>query len=356
MMDPSEVEVEPPQKQVKELKDILRASSSDPDILTTFSETLDAEEEEGELPSRNSTIHGSLRESKNDSQVRLRESPLRSLPVVRFSQDTMESAANAIEEMLARSEPQSQSHAHIGPLAKAIKKAKAKQKGREEKKLRKTSKAYGSADDIVDDHSSEMQEMGRSSSGSPQENTSPYFPRKSNKSSIFRRKNKQKGKASPQVLKKSPSPDNRDKEKDSSSKEPSLSPTAQSSSHDLIPNDTSVPLSNGHTTYEKTSTPTESSLPQHSSSFSLPHVVSNPRMVKKKEEEDESVNFNLQTLVNPLPEGWVKCGYLWLRMKLPNNRYAWTYIVSYTFFDLFTSFLGNVFFWGGGCGCAHEFV
>ena len=32
-------------------------------------------------------------------------------------------------------------------------------------------------------------------------------------------------------------------------------------------------------------------------------------------------------LLAPVPETWIKHGYLMLRMKLPNNRYAWTYIV-----------------------------
>eukprot|EP00731_Ephydatia_muelleri_P027972 Em0019g845a len=31
-------------------------------------------------------------------------------------------------------------------------------------------------------------------------------------------------------------------------------------------------------------------------------------------------------LLAPVPETWIKHGYLMLRMKLPNNRYAWTYI------------------------------
>lgn len=289
-------------------EDILR-SSSDPDILLSYSESLDDfDEERNQLPDRNSTIHGSLRDSRNNSQTNLR-------PVVRFSQNTMESAANAIEDMLSRSQPQPPTSPGHG-LAKAIKKAKAKQKEKDEKKLKKAGKTYGSADDIVDDHSAEAQDQGRSSSGSPQENTSPYFPRKPTKSSLFRRKKQQKDKAAKLGLKKSPSPDIRDKEP---------SPPAA--------NGSDTALFNGHhSSSERTLTPTEhtpgGALAQRSASFSPGHIVSNPRIMPKKEEEEETIHFNLQTLVNPLPEGWVKCGYLWLRMKLPNNRYAWTYIVS----------------------------
>ncbi len=38
--------------------------------------------------------------------------------------------------------------------------------------------------------------------------------------------------------------------------------------------------------------------------------------------------FDIQRLILPKPSTWIKSGYLWLRMKLPNNRYAWTHIVS----------------------------
>ena len=61
------------------------------------------------------------------------------------------------------------------------------------------------------------------------------------------------------------------------------------------------------------------------------HIVSYPITSAtfgsgKKEQAD--VIFDLQSLVLPENKNWVKCGYLWLRMKLPNGRYAWTHIVS----------------------------
>ena len=57
--------------------------------------------------------------------------------------------------------------------------------------------------------------------------------------------------------------------------------------------------------------------------------VSNPIVLGEEESKVEpDENFNLLTLVQPENENWVKCGYLWLRMKLPNGRYAWTHIVS----------------------------
>lgn len=37
---------------------------------------------------------------------------------------------------------------------------------------------------------------------------------------------------------------------------------------------------------------------------------------------------NLHNMVLPIPESWVQCGYLWLRIKLFNNRYEWICMVS----------------------------
>ena len=36
----------------------------------------------------------------------------------------------------------------------------------------------------------------------------------------------------------------------------------------------------------------------------------------------------LRELINPIPPSWITSGYLMLRMKLPHQRYAWTYIVG----------------------------
>ena len=47
----------------------------------------------------------------------------------------------------------------------------------------------------------------------------------------------------------------------------------------------------------------------------------------------------VKKLIDPLPQSWVISGYLMLRMKLPNNRYALTYIVSiymYIYMCIFT--------------------
>lgn len=61
------------------------------------------------------------------------------------------------------------------------------------------------------------------------------------------------------------------------------------------------------------------------------HVVSGPikaATLGLGNKEPVEVQFDLQSLVLPVNKNWVKCGYLWLRMKLPNGRYAWTHIVS----------------------------
>ena len=37
---------------------------------------------------------------------------------------------------------------------------------------------------------------------------------------------------------------------------------------------------------------------------------------------------HLHNMVLSIPESWVQCGYLWLRIKLFNNRYEWIFMVS----------------------------
>ena len=52
-----------------------------------------------------------------------------------------------------------------------------------------------------------------------------------------------------------------------------------------------------------------------------------PSSLQRQSEILESLG-SLEKLVPRSPTNWIKSGYLWLRMKLPNNRYAWTHIVS----------------------------
>ena len=40
------------------------------------------------------------------------------------------------------------------------------------------------------------------------------------------------------------------------------------------------------------------------------------------------VNKSVLGLISSQPDSWIRAGYLMLRMKLPNNRYAWSFIVS----------------------------
>ncbi len=142
----------------------------------------------------------------------------------------------------------------------------------------------------------------RSSSNSPPEGQSPLMPRKGKHGSGLFRIGRRKGKDVIAKLKSSAShPEKLGQE--FSNKEPSLSPPP-------VDNGTELFIEGGGRS------------PKRDPS----HKVSRPFM--KEKAKDGQIFGNLQKLVPSLPKAWTKCGYLWLRMKLPNNIYAWTYIVN----------------------------
>ena len=176
---------------------------------------------------------------------------------------------------------------------------RSRQKHKDIQKIKKSNRIFHSSEDILECPGGTEKEGGRrSSSSSPQETHSP-IPKKKNGTGIFKLSKKKK--MSVPVV--SPL-------EDPFSKEASSSPTL------LEPgNLESQGLSNGHASPLLSANSDE-------------HVVSSPISLTSKQEEPDA-NFNLQTLLLPVNENWVKCGYLWLRMKLPNGRYAWTHIVSH---------------------------
>lgn len=197
--------------------------------------------------------------------------------------------ADAIEALLQRSATHSSSQGSPSLFAAV--------KGRLNKRLKKNS-----LDNLVDDSiTAGSGDEDRSSSSTPPEGQSPVMPRKGKHSSGLFRIGRRKGKNVVAKLKASAShPEKLGQE----FKDPSLSPPP-------VDNDIELFADGG------------GRLPRRDPS----HKVSRPLM-KEQRKDGQVVSYNLQKLVASLPKAWTKCGYLWLRMKLPNNIYAWTYIVS----------------------------
>ena len=192
-------------------------------------------------------------------------------------------------------------------------------------KAKKMSKGFHSSEDILEQsESSKVQGGGgvaggrgegdpssnRSSSDSPQDSQPSHqhsspVPRKKNTTGIFGKKKK---KASPVVpFHHSPSPQDDAFDKEGSTPPPDiLQEEGQSSS---------TAENEGRATPK--SAEGMLSVVDHAPSRKAEQVV-----------VGGGVQFNLDTLVLHLNQNWIKCGYLWLRMKLPNGRYAWTHIVS----------------------------
>ncbi len=201
----------------------------------------------------------------------------------------MRDKADAVEAMLQRSVTPSSSQSSPSLFAAV--------RGRLNKKLKKNS-----LDNLFDDSiPAGSGDEDRSSSSTPPEGQSPIMPRKGKQSTGLFRIGRRKGKHVVAKLKASAShPEKLGQE----SNDPSLSPPA-------VDNDTELFAEGG------------GRLPRRDPA----HRVSRPLM-EEQCKDGQVVSYNLQKLVSSLPKAWTKCGYLWLRMKLPNNIYAWTYIVS----------------------------
>ena len=286
-------------------------SSSNPDLLAvsvmSFKES--DSDDDAILSSRNSALHSSLRNSGIHNLPNHH-------PSVRYSQNTVESAANAVEELLSRDVEQSPSHhhasfsSHFRPFD-ALKQKRAKKK--EERRVKKSRKLSNSMENMLDEKEMSVGsnenyiDTDRCTSNSPPSD-SPKVSRKNSRSgpSIFKRAGRNKSKE--QLT------------KESSSKESSLSPPPHPNSPPSLVNG-----GGGHfDKLSKSSKPLKRPSMLRSSSANQP-VVSGPTLINK---QPELSSFDLEGLVKPVDKNWTKCGYLWLRMKLPNNHYAWTHIVS----------------------------
>ena len=278
VVDPDSLNYHKKKKQRDKRK--LIKSISDPDLLSSLSTEL-LGDANGAISGRSASLYSGQKD------VALRDKPPEtSPPIVRYSRDTTESAANAIEELLRQSSPTPRSgslsssfSAPFRPLAAVLGRSRWKHKEKERRRLKKGEKVSTSLDDLCDPH----------------ENTNvPEEPAKEAKqggSGIFQR--------------------------------------ARNSLKHLVGQEKGVPAptppQENSTLEEKGSHTDQSPLASTRSSDEQHHNVSSPVPRKESISPESS---HLHSLVLPIPESWVQCGYLWLRMKLPNNRYAWTYIVS----------------------------
>ena len=318
------------QKERRTRRKLVR-SISDPDVKAL---STSPPETNGGVPGKKVSFDDTA--AQHGIQMRNKEKLTSPPPIVRYSQDTVESAAKAIEELLAQTPaqsppPQVHSRPSFRPLTKAFQKATGKHSKKEDKEDKKA-KRVGRIMTVLQDGDATSLEgtdvtggnddvfnttrSTRSSSHSPQE--SPSLPTKSKGSSIFKRKKNRK---------------------DSSSRlSPERSDTPSSSSASAHP-----PPSGHRATFSHSgSTSAADDRNHHVPTISSPALVSHERRLRggtiidpssnypplKSSPAPVTENFDLQRLIVPVCKSWLRCGYLWLRMKLPNNRYAWTHIVS----------------------------
>lgn len=193
----------------------------------------------------------------------------------------------------------------VSKLKGVISKSKGKHKTKE-KKL-SIARGFQSSENLEKD-------CRNSSSTSPQDVEGPFSKKKSSTGKLKNTKKKN----SKSIIISSPIIPPPSPQEEPFTKEVSFSPPGQPDPS-VVDNE-GQGLVNGHAS--PSSATSDDASPKHI------HVVSNPIGVKQQLETDS--HFNLQTLVQPVNKSWLKCGYLWLRMKLPNlpGRYAWTHIVS----------------------------
>ena len=247
-------------------------SISDPEILSSLSNAMP--------DGANGTVPDGVGGLREGGEVEVRDKPpVSAPPVVRHSQDTMESAANAIEELLHQSSPTSSRSSSLSasisapfrPLAAILGRPRRKHKNKNAKKLGKVST------------SAQELSIPAHEEPSPQEASTAAPDEPSMRA---------QHEASP------PEEPSRQQPSTPAPEEPLIMVERDDSSEELV--------------------------------FSCPSeeqgdIVSPP---VEREGVARSESAHLHSLVAPVPKGWVQCGYLWLRMKLPNNRYAWTFIVS----------------------------
>jgi len=209
-------------------------------------------------------------------------------------------------------------------IGKKLKGGKSKESGGKAKKM---SKGFHSSENILEQsQTNEVQGGGgvaggcgegegnsnRSSSDSPQDSQPPQqqlhspVPKKKNTTGIFGKKKKKTFNAVVPLQQRSPSPHDNAFDKEGSTPPPADTRQEEGQRSPTAENEDGASQKSGEGV-----------------SGIIDHA--HPR----KAEQASGIVFNLDTLVLPVNKNWTRCGYLWLRMKLPNGRYAWTHIVSW---------------------------
>lgn len=218
--------------------------------------------------------------------------------VVTYSEDTTEAAAEAMEKFLQRTTNQNVS-IPFRPLAAVLGGLRGKKKGSRSKRF----KRIGSADDSAVTPPSTPPPFNKECRSNE---SSPLLNRKVNQG-MFRRV---KGSLLSHV--RSHDPGESTDEKRSA---PHRGGYSLSESADNLLQETEE---------------TRRKKKQHHVSLDMEQHVQPRLQISSPLTRDwsgsELRNDELQSLIQPLPSSWAKCGYLWLRMHM-NNRYAWNHIV-----------------------------
>lgn len=297
-----------PHKKVIMMKELLTESCrsiSDPDLISSVDKERSSVSS-AEADMETSTGHAELRTSIRGEKVGVIKLPFN----VRYSDNSLE--RSEVRKMLDGMEEHgvtANGRTSGGKWKDVLLSKSRHNKPKHLKDLQKAkkNKAFLSSDNFLEQSGSSVldKEERRSSSGSPQEIRSPV-PKKKNGTGIFKIKKKKHS----LPLRPTPSPLEDLFSKETSNSPPAIMGGLGSENGHVIANEM---VSTGILAEES---------PRH-------HVVSLPvRSVEEGVTQEPDANFNLQTLVLPVNKNWTKCGYLWLRMKLPNGRYAWTHIVS----------------------------
>ena len=309
-------------------------SISDPEILSSLSQD-----------GANGTVPDGMG-GREGGEVEMRDKPpMSSPPVVRHSQDTTESAANAIEELLNQSSPTCSRSSSLSasisapfrPLAAILGRPRRKHK---KKKLRKVSTSAQELSTAAPDESLPQELSTAAPDESLPQELSTAAPDESLPQELS---TAAPDESLPQELS-TAAPDESLPQELSTAEEHSM--RAQ---HELSPPAPSTQYSS-----PPAPSPQHPSPPAPSPQQPSPPALEEPSIIVERNDSSEDLVFSspseeqgdnvpspvqregvarsesarLHSLVLPVPKGWSQCGYLWLRMKLPNNRYAWTFIVS----------------------------
>ena len=279
-------------------------SVSDPDLLASQSleqALRQAEAANGSIPGKGS-IHSSLRESE---KPRLKGKVIlpNSSTIYRHS-----SSPQMMDEYLSRTSSQS-GHSFSGPfrpLAAILNRSRAKHREKGDKKMKRGGKIFNSMEDLTGSSADKQQHSG---STTPEE-ASPLFPRKGSKGpsgGIFKR-------AKESLLHRGEHPSSLPSQPGRSNGA-AIIRTGSPEDLDLLQTKTTRNKSLSFASKEDF----RGRSPQASPCISP---------VIRKRSDDSVSSQDVNNLIDPVNPNWIKSGYLWLRMKLPNNRYAWTFIVS----------------------------